>query len=436
MKFEKRLILILLVFLMTAVLGFAGGKRDSSGRDGKTVVNFLHIFPEWEALMQKSVDMYVAKHPNVEFKIDIVPWDQCQKILQTRIAAGEAPDVSYYWGNRIQHLTNIGEALDLTPYLDADPAWKSSFLSQAVLNIGVRQGKVYDIPFRGSAVFIYYNKDLFDRNGYKEPQTREELEAIMADLVNKGVTPFAIMGKGDGMLPAAQFNDMRDALSLEEAVKTGLISKPEWINKRDDSQAYINSEITAIRKIQEWWNKGYFGRNATAMGREDAQATFAAGRGAMLLANNNELKMLKEQANFTIGAFPIPFSASAQPTQLLCWVDGFFVPAKGKNHDIAVDFLKHLTSPEVQNLWAKEANSICLTKGVSYSDPLQSKFAQTFENIAPVIPMANDWIEGDSHTVFQQQMIELLVRNTNNASTVVDNYIKTRAIEVKNTLNK
>jgi raffinose/stachyose/melibiose transport system substrate-binding protein len=436
MKIVKKTALMLLVLLATVTVVFAGGKRDTAGSDGKIIINFLHIFPEWEDLMQRSVDLYVAKHPNVEFKIDIVPWDQCQKILQTRIAGGEAPDVSYYWGNRIQHLTNIGEAHDLTPYLNADPAWKNSFLSEAVLNIGVRQGKVYDIPFRGSAVFVYYNKDLFDRNGYKEPATREELETIMADMVSKGITPFAIMGKGDGMLPAAQFNDMRDALALEEAVKAGLISTPEWINKRDDSQAYINSEITAVRKIQDWWNKGYFGRNATALGREDAQATFATGRGAMLLANNNELKMIAEQANFNLGAFPIPFSASTQPTQLLCWVDGFFVPEKGKHHDIAVDFLKHLTSPEVQSLWAQEANSIVLTKGINFSDPLQTKFAKTFENIAPVIPMANDWIEGDSHTVFQQQMIELLVRNIDNAPQVVDNYIKARAIEVKNTLNK
>jgi raffinose/stachyose/melibiose transport system substrate-binding protein len=436
MKIAKKSILCALALLAAVSVFSTCKKRDVPAAGAKTVINFLHIFPEWEDLMQRSVDMYVARHPDVEFKIDIVPWDQCQKILQTRIAAGEAPDVSYYWGNRIQHLTNIGEAHDLTPYLNADPAWKNSFLSEAVLNIGVRQGKVYDIPFRGSAVFVYYNKDLFDQNGYQEPVTREELETIMADMVTKGIIPFAIMGKGDGMLPAAQFNDMRDALALEEAVKAGLVSRPEWINKRDDSQAYIDSEIAAIRKIQDWWNKGYFGRNATALGREDAQAVFATGRGAMLLANNNELKMIKEQANFNLGAFPIPFSAATQPTQLLCWVDGFFVPEKGKNHDIAVDFLKHLTSPEVQSLWAREANSIVLTKGIDFSDPLQTKFAKTFENIAPVIPMANDWIEGDSHTVFQQQMIELLVRNTNNAPQVVDNYIKARAVEVKNTLNK
>lgn len=435
MRTAKRLAAILLIGLAVAGVLFAGGKSEASS-NGKTVINFLHIFPEWEDLMQQSVDMFVAKNPNVEFKIDIVPWDQCQRILQTRIAAGEAPDVSYYWGNRIQHLTNIGEALDLTPYLNSDPAWKSSFLSDAVLNIGVRQGKVYDIPFRGSAVFVYYNKDLFEKNGYQEPKTREQLETIMADMVSKGITPFAIMGKGDGMLPAAQFNDMRDALALEGAVKSGLLTKPEWINKRDDSQAYKDSEIAAIRKIQEWYNKGYFGNNATALGREDAQAVFASGRGAMLLANNNELKMIKEQAGFNLGAFPIPFSASVQPTQLLCWVDGFFVPAKGKNHDIAVAFLKHLTSPEVQNLWAREANSIVLTKGTSYSDPLQGLFAKTFENISPVIPMANDWVEGDSHTIFQQELIELLVRNTDNAPAIVDNYIRTRATEVKNTLQK
>ena len=55
-------------------------------------------------------------------------------------------------------------------------------------------GKVYNVPFTANAYGIYYNKDKFEELGLKIPETWDEFEQLVKDIVAKGQAPFGIAG--------------------------------------------------------------------------------------------------------------------------------------------------------------------------------------------------------------------------------------------------
>ena len=65
-------------------------------------------------------------------------------------------------------------------------------------------GKVYNVPFTANAYGIYYNKDKFEELGLKVPETWDEFEQLVKDIVAKGQTPFELqvqmLGRSMGII--------------------------------------------------------------------------------------------------------------------------------------------------------------------------------------------------------------------------------------------
>jgi raffinose/stachyose/melibiose transport system substrate-binding protein len=162
---------------------------------------------------------------------------------------------------------------------------------------------IYGIPFRGTGTFFIYNKSLFDEKGYELPETQEAFAVLMEQMVADGITPMATQGTPDG----GKVWDARGRLTDYLLLDAGVLKTPEHLTNRLLDYGGLLAQGAEVTR--EWYNKGYFGENAFAVSREEAQNLFFSGKAGLLWCNNNELtdlRALGEDSGIEIGAFNWP----------------------------------------------------------------------------------------------------------------------------------
>ncbi len=369
-------------------------------------VKFIHIWPEHEATMKKSTDMIEKANPGMKVETTIVPWNEITKTVQIALQSGDMYDVFMSWGGQIAGYNQIGALYDLTPALDADKSWKDSFVNESALSTYSANGKILGLPFRGTGVFVVYNKTLFDEKGYTVPTTQEELVTLMDKMIADNIVPFSLPGKPNGF----QVSAMRDRLTNYFALEAGVINDPDRLIDRKLEWNGILAK--GAQQTKDWYEKGYFGKNPFSIEREEAQSVFFKGGSGMLFCNNNELldlRKLCDEFKIDIGSFVLPKPEKA--TELLfgdaSYGDGFAVYSQTKAPDAAVAFMKGLTSLEVQTLWANEAYSAMCVKGISYSDPLLQQFCDEFAQTGKYRVVA-DYNAGNKNDLIGQAFVDYM----------------------------
>jgi raffinose/stachyose/melibiose transport system substrate-binding protein len=340
-------------------------------------LRFIYIWPEHAETMDKSVEMIEEKY-GFDVNVSVVPWNEITTTIQTAVASNDMYDVFFSWGGQIPGYNQLNAVLNLTPYLEADPEWKDSLVSQGHWNDYKDGDNVYGIPFRGTGTFLIYNKTLFEEKGYTVPQTSEELEELMATMKADGITPFAMPGAPHGFQVVSTNQRVIDYILLE----AGILGTKEHLTAR--TLDYGGLLAQGAEKTREWYKLGYFGENPFGVQREEAQSVFFMGNSGMLFCNNNELmdlRKLEEEFGIEVDSFMFPAPASA-PEKIGYggMNDGFAAYSGTQYPDEAVNLLKGLMMPEVQLLWGDEAKSVMCTKDIPYADPLLVKFAEEFAN--------------------------------------------------------
>lgn len=109
---------------------------------------------------------------------------------QTALAGGVGPDIVGTPGPSLAlALAKAGQVLDLTPYSTA-MGWADRFTPWA-LALGKVGDQLFAIPNEIETLVLYYNKTLFDANGWTPPTTIAELTATAQAVSDAGLIPFA-----------------------------------------------------------------------------------------------------------------------------------------------------------------------------------------------------------------------------------------------------
>ncbi|MBI2842007.1 MAG: sugar ABC transporter substrate-binding protein [Armatimonadetes bacterium] len=162
---------LLIALAAVTVVGFLGCSRRSTNPGRIVTLTMLTWGGERE---EKSLRAHVREfekaHPNIRVKLLITPHVRVFDKLMITTAGGRPPDIS-----RISSLWFHSCAAkrlfeDLEPYAEADPSFDlSDFYKEAVDGWGRHKGRLYAVPTDIDVYAMYYNKDLFDRNGIGYP---------------------------------------------------------------------------------------------------------------------------------------------------------------------------------------------------------------------------------------------------------------------------
>lgn len=123
---------------------------------------------EQQATLEAMVAAFEEANPGIKVKLESAPFGDYFTELQTRIAAGDAPDVYELNYENFVTFASRDILLDVSDRLAADSALAESIYPNA-LNAFALDGKQYGLPGSFSNVVLVYNQDLFDAAGVGYP---------------------------------------------------------------------------------------------------------------------------------------------------------------------------------------------------------------------------------------------------------------------------
>lgn len=304
------------------------------------------------AFWQQTADDYMAANPNVTIEITVLENEAFKSRLVTVMQAGDPPDLFQSWGGGVLwQFADAGLVRDISPELTGE--WKDSFSAQAALELYGKDGGYYGVPWNWGAVGFFYNKALFAQAGLDPatpPATWEELLAAIDALKAAGITPISLgeqdkwpghfwwvylalrLGGGDAFLNA--YN------------RDGAFTDAPFVQAGE----YL-SQLVATEPFQNGFMAMNYGQQAGLMGDGQAAMELMGQWAPGAQAGNSQNGGIGDDLGFF--PFPVIEGGAGNANDVLGGGDGFAVGVNAP--DAAVDFLKYITSIEVQtaaaNLW-------------------------------------------------------------------------------------
>ncbi|MGN6100573.1 MAG: ABC transporter substrate-binding protein, partial [Devosia sp.] len=176
--------------------GLALGALPLLGRsafaDDKKPITFWYeaASPEnQQHLKDLLIDPFNAAHPDSELSIDFRGED-LDKQLRIAMLSGSGPDIVYTAGpSYVASMALAGQLLALDDYAQK-LGWNDRILP-LFMDLGKYNGKLYALAKTYETEGIFYNKTLFEKNGWKAPTTVPELEALAEEAKKMNLVPFA-----------------------------------------------------------------------------------------------------------------------------------------------------------------------------------------------------------------------------------------------------
>jgi arabinogalactan oligomer/maltooligosaccharide transport system substrate-binding protein len=140
--------------------------------------------------LQKEVTAWMALHPGITIKTDLVPFDGADKKYTDAANAGSAPDIMRADIGWTPTFADAGMLLDLTKYFPAD--FQKQFLP-APMGTAIYQGKMYGIPQVTDALGLQCNKNLLTHAGLTAaPTSLEELVYARHKVTNQNQKKYGL----------------------------------------------------------------------------------------------------------------------------------------------------------------------------------------------------------------------------------------------------
>jgi raffinose/stachyose/melibiose transport system substrate-binding protein len=305
-------------------------------------------------LQELLVDPFNAAHPDENLSIDI-RGTELDKQLRVALLSGAAPDIVYTAGpSYVAAMAQAGQLLPLDDYA-AKLGWNDRLLP-LFLELGRYNGKLYALPKTYETLGLFYNKTLFDQNGWKPPKTIAEMETLAEAMKAKGLVPFA-----------AGNADWRPANEHYVSLVFNAIAGPDNVYKALTGQIPWTAEpfVRSIDTLNKWWQAGYFGPNYFSLTGEQAFAQIATGQAGMAPTGTWNFQNIPPYfpANNAEAAF-VPFpSADGMPYPVYPLGIGstFSIAASAQNPDGAAAVIDRVFSDDfygqINSVWQGEWNT-------------------------------------------------------------------------------
>lgn len=170
----------LLVTTGLALVGLGACSNYGKSADGTVTIEYFNQKKEMTKTLEEITRDFEKENPKIKVKVVNVP--NAGEVLKTRVLAGDVPDVVniYPQSIELQEWAKAGVFEDLSNK-DYLKRVKNGYAEKYAVN-----EKVYNVPFTANAYGIYYNKDKFEELGLKVPETWDEFEQLVKDIVAKG----------------------------------------------------------------------------------------------------------------------------------------------------------------------------------------------------------------------------------------------------------
>jgi multiple sugar transport system substrate-binding protein len=228
----KRSLVAAALSVAAAALAFGSGGSEAAAAGPVTLNVWMGSW--WADQAPKIAAEYARVKPGVTVKIEPIPINSYYDKAVAAILGGSPPDVLALDAFMIAGAA--GRNL-LQPWDDHIKGLDVADFAPGIWSAGVVGGKVYAIPYRGSAGVVYYNKTMFDRAGLSYP-TEDWNYDRMLEMARKITRPGQEYGVGiaaalsDPANVTTAFSPMLWAFGgdyLDREYKAAIINRPEGV---------------------------------------------------------------------------------------------------------------------------------------------------------------------------------------------------------------
>lgn len=358
-------------------LGAAGcGGGTGSGASELTVLTWGSTSGE-EKGFRGLAERYNAQNPEIPVKMEFVPPDQAYEQLDTRLAAGEAPDIARLQYQQMGKYSSEGALVDLSEYLDE--GYGNAF-TPALWQAINYEDTPYAMPHHTDTFAVFYNTDIFDKVGIEVPSSMEEswtwdefLE-VATGIKEEGAADYAFAYNWQTDTAAYRWMPLlfqHGGQLLDEGLGAPDIDGPAGIEtvaftKRwfDENLVPPSTSIKSGEQIETLFSNGTTammingdwlipfvvdnmeaGWDVTYMIRDEGMASDLGG---------NALGITRDSPNPEAAADFLKFVANEENMTRFC-IDGGFIPVRTSLAEQGLDYEQ---SPEQMNRFVKQATTV------------------------------------------------------------------------------
>ncbi len=347
-------IVLVLTVLLSACTPTAQPTATQAPVEEVTLVVWDQFYRDVESQVMDTLNAeFEAAHPGVKIERVVKTLDDLKVTLKLALSESNGPDVAQVNQGRsdMGAMVQADLLLPLNDYA-AKYKWGERFSSSVASRNSFTpdgrtfgEGNLYGVSPTAEVVGVYYNKGIFEANGWTVPTTFDEFEKLLADIKAKGITPISF-GSLDGWNAIHEWSAVQHLLvSLDYinnfvyGVNNATFDTPE------------NQQAAAI--MQDWVEKGYFSEGFPGVGYDDSNKLFKAGEGAMTITGSWLAGELINDTDQKFGFFLLP----GNPGQTRLAIGGVGIPfaiRKTTTHaDLAAEYLDWMVSPRAAQLWAE-----------------------------------------------------------------------------------
>lgn len=388
-----------------ALTGCSAGSNaaSSSGKEtigtpdgkGKTITVWIMNGDLSEKVLDVAAKQF-EDETGAKVKLQLQQWDGITTKLTTALAQSDAPDVVDLGNTQVPVYAATGGLTDLTPYKDelADgQSWLPGLEGPATVD-----GKLYGAPlFAGNRAVIYNKKVWADAGVTAAPTSYDELTAALDKVKAKNPAAdfSAFYMPGQYWYGGLQWVwDAGGEIATEDGGK--------WTGALDSDKA--------VEGLTEWkdFQNTYSAKSTQDINTDKPSQSdvFAQGNTSAILGSAWEIGSIttaKPELEDQIGTFAMPSMTEGKTQPVFLGGSDLGIPAKSQNQELALAYLKILTSKEFQQdqvfgVDGWEPNSTELLDAVSGDvDELHKPYFEAAGTSRPT-PGAPGWatIEGDS----------------------------------------
>ena len=291
---------------------------------------------------------------NAPQKVNFIPGGDWQVKLETVAAAGTPPDVAWHGPEWFPGVVSKGIYQPLDARLAKQARADVADFFPRVLEQYQWEGKQYGIPASITVMVLFYNKDLFDREGIKYPDASWTYDGQFLDAARRltkregsQVTQYGVGNPHrDWVWPWAGGADYLD----KSGTKVVLQSTPEsarWFQFAADLRTkHRVAPTVAEQKAMPGGTRQFFLTGQVAMDTE----------GNWTLSDRKAVK------NFAWDVAPIPMGSKARPTPFFSTAD--MVCQGAKAPDEAFAFCMHVGNPASEKILASEFGRVPARKSL------------------------------------------------------------------------
>ena len=262
------------ICILSLIAFFLSCKGEEKA-EGKQKVVFWHerALPEHQKIIDEKLTIPFNEGQNdyefiVEFKEDIT------KETQVAVLANRGPDLVFTSGAAFAaRLVKANKLAALDDYAEQF-GWNDRIL-KPLLDSGRINGTLYSLPKNTESLGLFYNKKIFEQNGWNLPQNIEDIYALVDDAKQKGMRGVAV---GNNLWRPA--NEHYVSIFLTH------YAGPDNVFQALSGQISWTEPVflEAITEMKKWWDEELFSsKDYFSIGGEEMIRMVADGEAALAM---------------------------------------------------------------------------------------------------------------------------------------------------------